>query len=188
MLGDHHMWGKNAPFEPASHVPLIIRDPSNREAAGTEIDAFTESIDIAPTILEWVGIEQPLAFNGSSLAPLLAGQIPSDWRDFYFGEIDLGDSIAPTRFERKFGLPSEKCNYAILREETYKYVHFNGGLPPLLFDMKNDPGELNNLATDEQYAPQLARMSAKMLDHRMTHAHQAMSRMQISASKGMMSR
>ena len=50
MLGDHYIWGKQTVYDPAFHVPLIIRDPKSRSTAGTMVNALTESIDLAPTI------------------------------------------------------------------------------------------------------------------------------------------
>jgi len=178
MLGDHHMWGKDSVFDPAFHVPLVIRDPRRRGAAGTVVEAFTESIDVAPTILDWLGHRPPLGFNGRSLLPYLAGETPEDWRDHIFFELDLGDPIAPTRFQRHMALPSAACNLAVLREARFKLVHFNGGLPPLLYDIQ--AGEGTDLASDPAYAPELLRLSRKMLDHRMTHADHAFSLMKIT--------
>jgi len=180
MLGDHHQWGKNSMFEQSLQIPLIIRDPKRRGTAGTQVEAFTESIDIAPTLLDWVGQPASLGFNGKSLLPFLEGETPENWRTHIFAEVDLANPVSPTRFERAFKVPANQCNYAVLRDEQFKYVHFNGGLPPMLFDMKNDPGETTNLANVEAHQKTLAEMSAKMLDHRMTHAHHALSRMQIT--------
>jgi len=179
MLGDHHMWGKESVFDPAFHVPLIIRDPRRRETAGTIVDRFTESIDVAPTILDWLGRKPALGFNGKSLLPFLDGQAPDGWRDHVFFELDLSDPIDPTRYQRHFGLPVAASNVAVLREERFKLVHFNGGLPPLLYDLET--GEGHDLATDPAYAPELLRLSRKMLDHRMAHADHARSLMKLTA-------
>lgn len=180
MLGDHFQWGKNSFHDPALHVPLIIRDPRNRKAAGTVVDDFTQSIDIGPTLFQWVGHPVPIGANGQSLKPFLEGKQPQIWRDYMFAEIDLSDPVTPTRHQREFGVLAKQSNYAILREKQYKYVHFNGGLPPLLFDLSLDPNEADNLAADPAYAGELQRLSAKMLDHHMTHAHHALSDMRIT--------
>lgn len=179
-LGDHHMWGKSSPFESALNVPLIIRDPRRRSTAGTQIDAFTETIDIAPTLLDWAGATAPPGWNGRSLLPFLDGQPPKDWRAHMFAEIDLSDPIVPTRFQRALGLPSPQCNFAVLRDEQFKYVHFNGGLPPLLYDMTAAPDAQVNLANDPDYQSTRLDYAVKMLDHRMTHAHHALSRMKLT--------
>ena len=170
MLGDHFMWGKESVYDPTFHVPLIIRDPDRRKAAGTVVDALTESIDVAPTILDWLGHEMPPGFNGRSLMPFIEGRNPPVWRDHVFLEVDLGDPVSPTRYQRRLGLGLAQANLAILRERRFKYVHFNGGLPPLLFDLESDPRELTDLAGDPSFAPELLRLSGRMLDHRMSHA------------------
>jgi arylsulfatase A-like enzyme len=179
MLGDHHMWGKDSVFDPAFHVPLVIRDPRRREAAGTLVEAFTECIDVAPTILGWLGQKPPLGFNGRSLLPFLEGGTPENWRGHVFFELDLGDPIAPTRFQRHMQLDAAACNLAVLREDRFKLVHFNGSLPPLLYDM--EAGEGTNLAGDPVFQPELLRLSRKMLDHRMTHADHAYSLMKLTS-------
>src|SRR5262249_35976214 len=61
MLGDHWMWGKEGYFDPAFHIPLIIRDPraSADRSRGRVVDRFTEAVDIMPTILDWLGLDIP---------------------------------------------------------------------------------------------------------------------------------
>ena len=147
MLGDHLCWGKQTVYDQCFHVPLIIRDPHRREAAGAVVEDLTESVDIAPTILDWVGQEIPPAFDGRSLLPFVEGLVPAHWRDHVFCELDFRDPVEATRYQRRLGLSSAEANFAVLRERRYKYVHFNGGLPPLLFDLENDPGELTDVAS-----------------------------------------
>ena len=180
MLGDHRLWGKMCFYEPAFHVPLIIRDPRRRDTAGRVVEAFTESIDIAPTLLDWLGEAPPLGFDGRSLLPFLDGEAPEDWRDYAFAELDLGDPERPTVWQERLNLPLSRCNLAILREERFKYVHVNGGLPPLLFDMIDDPFETRNLAGDPAFASELSRLARRMLDHRMTHADHRLSRLKLT--------
>src|SRR5258708_36174186 len=55
------------------------------------------------------------------------------------------------------------------QDENFKYVHF-AALPPLLFDLKKDPGQFVNRAADPAYAARLAEYSAKMLDWRLGFA------------------
>ena len=167
MLGDKMMWGKESVFEPAYHIPLIIRDPHNRDAAGRQVKAITESIDITPTILEWIGQAVPPAMDGRSLAPLMQRGKTLDWRDAAFMEIDFAEPTRTTRFQATWGLPERSCNAAIIREARWKYVHFNGGIAPMLFDLKADPQETTNLAADPAHANDVARLAQKMLDRRM---------------------
>jgi arylsulfatase A-like enzyme len=173
MLGDHFMWGKETIYDPCFHVPLIIRDPRNRATAGSIVQEFVETIDLAPTILEWVGGTPPAAFDGHSLLPFLAGNTPEVWRDHVFMELEYGEPGNPTVVERQLDLGLLEANAAIVREDRWKYVHFNGGLPPLLFDLEADPSETRNLAGDPRYGNELLRLSRRMLDHRMTHQFKA---------------
>lgn len=180
MLGDKRKWGKRTIYDPAYHVPLIIRDPRQKSSVGMTVSDFTESIDIAPTILDWIGAEIPQEMDGRSLLPLCAGKTPADWRDYIFAELDFGDAIEPTRFQKHLGSHPVRSNCAIVREERFKLVHFNADIPPLLFDLENDPGEWRNLADEPEYQPQLYRLTAKMLDHRMTHADQSKALMKLT--------
>lgn len=180
MLGDHHLWGKATPFEGAYRIPLIIRDPRRRAPAGTVVDSFTESIDVAPTILDWMGLESPPGFNGRSLLPFLGGGSPDGWRDHIFFELDMADPLEPTRFQRHLGLKAAECNLAVFRENRFKLVHFNGGLPPLLFDLEDDPEERKDRAGDPAMRGELLRLSRRMLDHRMFHAEHSRARMKLT--------
>ena len=180
MLGDHHMWGKSAPLNSAFHIPLIIRDPQNRQTAASEVNEFTESIDIAPTLLDWTNLPQPLAYNGHSLIPLIKGEKPDNWRTHMFAEMDLGDPVDHAQYHREFGTTPHQSSFAILQDNEFKLVYFNGNTKPLLFDMRSDPQEASNLASDPAHATQLLNMVQKMLDHRMTHAHHALSRISLT--------
>ncbi len=182
MLGDRYMWGKDTVYDPAFHVPLIIRDPDQPDQHGSVVEAFSESIDIAPTILDWMGQTPPGSIDGESLRPLLAGQTPDDWRDHVFFELDLADPEAETVWQRDMGLSIRDANLSVIRDERFKMVHFNGGYPPLLFDMSSADGEMRNLADDPEHAPTVLRFTQKMLNHRMHHANHTLSDMKVTGS------
>ncbi len=168
MLGDQGMWGKESVFAPAHHTPLILHDP--RRPAAREIDVVTSAVDIAPTILDWLGAAAPPAMDGRALSPLLDGAPPSSWPDVALTEIDLAHPRAPTRFQRAFGLEETRCNAAILRSSAWSYVHFNGGVAPMLFDRRADPAETCDLADAPAHRDTLHAMAHTMLDLRMTRA------------------
>src|SRR3546814_20968298 len=81
MLGDHRLLGKCGYFDAAYHVPLIVKPAGGTPAAGWVVDAFTEAVDVAPTILEQIGAAVPPPMDGLSLAPFLAGGVPAARRD-----------------------------------------------------------------------------------------------------------
>ena len=174
MLGDHRLWGKQHAYDPCYHVPLIIRDPLNPETYGQVVTAITETIDITPTILDLKNQSIPRAMDGRSLAPFLHGRAPADWKDCAMMELELSEPDQPSAMQKSTGLPLAQCNFAILREARFKLVHVNGGLPPLLFDLENDPHELQNLADDPAHTATLLRLTQKLLSHRMTHSDQTL--------------
>ncbi len=180
MLGDHFMWGKSHVHEPAWHVPLMIRDPRLPQAHGRAVEALSETIDIAPTLLDLCGLRPPAAMDGRSLRPFLEGLSPPDWRTCSMSELDFGDPERPTAAQKALGLKLEESNLAILRDGRFKLVHFGADLPPLLYDLKEDPDELHNLAGDPAHAETLLRLTRALLSHRMRHADHALSHMKIT--------
>jgi len=174
MLGDRHAWGKMTVYEAAYNTPLIVKVPNNDAWAGHEVTTPTESIDITPTILDWIGREAPTSMDGRSLLPLLRGAVPSDWRSATFSELDFGDPVSPTLWQTMLGTNLRDSCLSILRDERFTLVEFAADLPPLLFDHKAE-GEEKNVAMQAEYASDLARMSRQMLRFRMQHTDQTLS-------------
>lgn len=182
MLGDHYLWGKQTLFDPAYRVPLFMRDPENPDSFGQKMTAISEAIDLTPTILDWMGGTPPAAMNGRSLLGHLNGRPAKDWRDYVYYELDFGEPDGTSQIQHQLGLPLEQSSFAVLREARFKYVHFAGGLPPLLFDMQRDPYEMHNLAENPDYAPEISRLARRMLDHRMRHAYNSHSGRKITSA------
>ncbi len=180
-LGDHHLWGKQNPYEGAYHIPLIIRDPDNAAQHGSSVDAFTESVDFTPTILDMVGQTVPTGMDGLSLKPFLEGKTPDKWRDAVHLELDFGEPEGYTEWQKATGASLHEANLAILREERFKLIHFNGGLPPLLFDLDADPNELVDLADDPTHTATLLRLTQKLLNHRMRHVDRTLADVKITS-------
>ncbi len=168
MLGDRHAWGKHTVYDAAFRVPLVVRVPGNVEQAGRVIREPTESVDIMPTILEWIGQEIPNSVDGRSLLPMLHGATPLDWRQFSYSELDFADPLKPTAWQRTLGTGPSDSNLAILRDDRFTLVEFAADLPPLLFDREGQ-GEFADVAGDANHAADLARLCRAMLRHR-THA------------------
>ena len=68
MLGENNLWGKLGWWDSSYRIPLIIYTPGQK---ANIINDFTESVDLAPTILEWLGGETPIDWNGQSLMPYI---------------------------------------------------------------------------------------------------------------------
>ncbi len=136
--------------------------------SGAIVERFTETVDTMPTVLDWLGLPIPRQCDGRSLLGFCQGQPPADWRTEVHYEFDFRD-LYYSKPESALGVPMDKCALAVVQDEAFKYVHF-AALPPLLFDLKKDPGQFVNRATDPAYASKLAEYSAKMLDWRLGFA------------------
>lgn len=179
MLGDRYCWGKSSFYDAAYHTPLIVRKPGSQGQAGTVIDVPTESIDIAPTILDWVGQEIPNSMDGRSLLPWLSGEEPEDWRQYTFSELDVADPIAPTHWEQHLGLDASSAGLSIIRDDRFTLIEFAADLPPVLFD-HHGLGEFENVADRIEYQGDLARLTRMMLRHRMRNADHTLSMSMIT--------
>lgn len=169
-LGDHHLLGKLGYFDESFRIPLVIHDPSPEADAsrGRIVEQFTETIDVMPTILEWVGLETPRPCDGRSLRPFLSSETPEDWRTEVHYEFDFRTSYGGVH-EKVLNLPVDQCSLAVIQDARYKYVHFDA-LPPLFFDLHADPGQFHNRADDPAYAPQVLAYAQKMLSWRLHYA------------------
>jgi arylsulfatase A-like enzyme len=171
MGGDHYTWGKELYFDQSFHIPLVVRDPrgSSDAGRGKQVDAFTESVDIMPTVLDWLGLETPAQCDGRTLLPFLRGETPARWRTEAHMELDFRSGpYSGLDAEAALGLLPDECQLAIIRGERWKYVFF-AALPPLLFDLQNDPGEMHDRAGDPAHQGVLLEMAHKMLSWRLVH-------------------
>jgi arylsulfatase A-like enzyme len=160
---------------------LIVRDPRPVADAtrGRTVDVFTENVDIMPTLLEWLELDTPPACDGESLLPFVTSlEPPRVWRDEAHWEFDFRDPVDPAA-ERALGLPMHACTLNVIRGQRYKYVHF-AALPPLLFDLHDDPAELHNRATDPQYLPIVLEFAQRMLSWRMRHDEQTLTHLALT--------
>jgi len=177
-MGDHWMYGKAGFFDQSYQIPLIICGPGVK--AG-RCAAFTEHVDIMPTMMDALDLPLPRQCDGRSLQDWLAGEVDLSWREDVHFEYDFRHSQA----ESTLGLDMESACLNVVRDERYKYVHF-ADLPPLLFDLEVDPGELTNIA---QSRPDLvARYAGKLLNWRLATTEKSLSHLQIVREAGLIDR
>jgi arylsulfatase A-like enzyme len=155
MGGDHWLIEKLGYWDESFHVPLIIRDPDPAGAAarGRVVRAFTESVDVLPTLCRWLGIEVPLQADGFALQPFITGEgagangTPEHWRTEAHWSWNFA-SPSTHLAERLLGVPMAHCALDVARGADVKYVQFaadSSVLPPILFDLVADPAQLHDL-------------------------------------------
>ncbi|MBL8574589.1 MAG: alkaline phosphatase family protein [Hyphomicrobiaceae bacterium] len=177
-LGDHHYWGKLGYYDQSYAIPLIVADPRRPEAHNTTVNAFTEAVDVMPTILDLMGLDVPDHLDGKPLTLFLEGTPPAKWRDaahWSFDFRDVSDNWPQEMFER----PMEELSLHVIRDERFKYVHFPS-MPPLLFDLASDPGEHVNVADDPAYRLARLEMAERMLSWRETHLDKTMTATELT--------
>lgn len=190
MGGDHWLIEKLGYWDESFHIPLIIRDP--RAAAdptrGRQVAQFTESVDVLPTILDWMDIETPDQCDGRSLTPFVHGHpAPTDWRDAVHWQWWFADPEHHLA-EDLLGVPSTHCSLSVVRSADWKYVQFATDpslMAPLLFDLQSDPSQLVNLAADGSHDGELLDGAQRIVRHRMQHEHRSLSSYHLSTSRGL---
>jgi N-acetylglucosamine-6-sulfatase len=140
-------------YEEFARIPLLMRWPRLINA-GSAIDEFALSIDLAPTLLEIGGAPPAKEMHGRSLVPLLRGE-GAPWRDSLLIE-HFSDGVFPRM---------SKMGYQCVRTGKWKYIHYVDldGMDEL-YDLHADPFEMKNLISQPDARPALEKMKAE-LDH-----------------------
>jgi len=129
--GAHGLWCKGiAAFREAYAIPAIMRWPAGIVRPGRTVDDLVSIADFAPTFLALAGVSAPDGIHGRSLTPFLAAQQPQDWREVLVGQVN--------GFELHY-------TQRVIWSREWKYV-FNGHDFDELYDLRQDPHELVNLA------------------------------------------
>lgn len=156
-LGDHWLGEKDLFHAQSVKIPLIVYDPRPEAdvTRGTTNDALVESIDLAATFVDAVGGKVPdHILEGRSLLPFLFGDTPNDWRKEAISEYDFSATI----MSRKLDLSPRDSRLFMVTTAKWKLMHAEGGFRPILFDLINDPDELNDLGDSEDHADIIADM------------------------------
>lgn len=192
---DHWLIEKLGYWDESYHVPLIIRDPDTTAGAGRGrvVRAFTESVDVLPTICGWLGIEVPLQADGFALQPFITGEGVSDggspdgWRTEAHWSWNFSNP-ANRLAEQYFGVPMAHCALDVVRGAHFKYVQFAADgavLPPLLYDLDADPRQLNDLAHSDRASELGWQATQKLVQWRMRNDDRTLSGTMLTATDGM---
>ena len=189
MAGDHWLVEKCGYWDESYHVPMVVRDPTAAAngTRGLAVHEPTESVDVAATILDWLGLEVPAQFDGWPLSPFLhGGAAPEHWRNTAHWEWDF--RFPRYRVPEHLGIPAEHCSLAVGRSDQAKYVQFaadGDAFPPVLFDLADDPGQLVNRAgRDAMNAGLGLEMAQEMLRWRMRNLERTLTNCYLSPELG----
>jgi N-acetylglucosamine-6-sulfatase len=176
-FGEHRLTGgKFLAYEPATHLPLLIRGPGIKHATAT--GELAANIDIAPTILELTGAEADKSIDGRSLVPFMEDTTLRTRRPILFESfVETNDVEAngaepsrpsrPARASRAgdratASIVAPPKDYAGIRLGPYKYIAWPDGQKEL-YDITKDPYELRNIVRDGNYFAIRAFLHAELL-------------------------
>ena len=134
-IGSHGLFGKQNLYDHSMHTPLIIAGPGVPK--NKRSDAFVYLLDIFPTMCDLSGVAIPPSVEGLSLVPVMQGKQKTR-RDTIF--------TAYRNVQRA------------IRDRRWKLIMYPQINKTQLFDLKNDPNELNDLSSNPKFAGELVRM------------------------------
>jgi arylsulfatase A-like enzyme len=137
-------------YDTTQHVPLIIKLPGQKEA-GRRIRDVVQSIDLAPTVLDYLDTSLPESFQGGSLLDLLNGQRRS--------EPGIAYAERPVDHHTALRFP-QKTRLMAMRTPDIKYICDVKEKTQELYDITSDPTETTNIYLDK---PELAKTCYKRI-------------------------
>jgi choline-sulfatase len=139
MLGERGLWYKMSFFERAVRVPLIFHFP--KQFPAHRVSAHVSLMDLLPTLVDLTKAGAPIEYadhlDGSSLTEFLKSEGEKGEDRVIKAEILSEGTIAPL---------------VMIRSQNYKYI-YSATDPEQLFNLKEDPHELKNLASSPEYKP-----------------------------------
>jgi arylsulfatase A-like enzyme/Tfp pilus assembly protein PilF len=133
-------------YDATMRVPFLLKTPYRTIGAGKRVAAQVRSVDLMPTILELVGLKPPETVQGRSLVPLLTGET---------------DDLQLVAYGESF-YPRHHYGWSEIKSVRDGAFHFIDAPRPELFDVREDPLQKNNLAS--QRAGTVSRMKAALDD------------------------
>lgn len=146
MAGEHGCWWKSNYYEGSVGVPLVASLPG-RIPAGTSSQAVCNLMDLGPTMIEAAGAQPLEGVDGVSLWPDLVGS-PVQARSETFSE-HVGQEGIPSR---------------MVRSGPWKYYKYHDTTPPVMFNLDDDPGEMNDLGADPRTSDVRRQLADRLRD------------------------
>jgi arylsulfatase A-like enzyme len=155
-LGEHGWFDKRFMYEESFRTPLLMSYPKEIEA-GIVVDELIQNLDFAASFLDYANAPIPEDIQGESFRDLVSGK-SENWRD----------AIYYTYYEYP-GEHNVQRHHGI-RTKDYKLIHFYYDSDTWeLYDMEDDPAEMNNLYNQPEYAGIQEEMHQKLKEIRLKY-------------------
>jgi len=144
-LGAHGLIEKGPfPYDEIYNIPLVVYGLTDKDS-----DEMVYSHEILPTIVDLIGEELDKPVDGNSLLNILHGIKSQNPRKEVYGEFHVHLFNADQRY---------------IRNDDYLFC-YNASDIPELYDMKNDPFQLKNLAANPNYIDVKKQLIKKLYEH-----------------------
>ncbi|MDR1156378.1 MAG: sulfatase [Bacteroidales bacterium] len=149
--GEHGLIDKRQFYEESVRVPMLVRAPGLFEG-GRVVEGMVQNVDVAPTILDYLGVAKGGQMAGYSFLPLLRGE-PVEWRQRIFYEY---------YWEHDF--PQTPTMHGV-RTDRYKYIRYHGVWDTNEFyDLREDPAETRNLIASPEHQDTIRALNHALYD------------------------
>ncbi|NRB73793.1 MAG: sulfatase [Verrucomicrobiales bacterium] len=151
LFGERGLIDKRNAYDASVRIPMLLRYPKGVKG-GQTLTEVVANIDVAPTMLDFAGVEVPEYMDGRSMKPLVTGE-SDEWRDYLLYEY---------YWERNY--PHTPTTHAVLGER-FKYIRYHGVWDvDELFDLEKDPEERINLINDPEYAETVEKLNQRLFE------------------------
>lgn len=162
-LGEHGWYDKRFIYEESFQMPFLIRYPKEI-SAGSVCKDMVSNVDFAPSFLDYAETTIPNYMQGRSAREVLQGKTPTDWTDLAY---------------HRYWMNNDSCHQARahygIRTHDHKIIYWYyddldqpGARPDdlepewELFDLQNDPLEINNVYNEPSYSSVVTNMTSKL--------------------------
>ncbi len=140
-VGARGLWGKSNMYEESAAIPMIMSGP---HLAPSICHTPVSWIDVSATIAEHFGTSLSCDTPGSSIKDIAS--MPYDPERVVFSEYHAAGAVSGA---------------FMVRKGAWKYIHYVG-FEPELFNLKDDPEELQNLAHSAEFVLKLEELNAEL--------------------------
>lgn len=137
--GHHGFMGKQNMYDHSVRVPLFINGPGVPKDVRIDTPAYLQ--DIMATSLDLAGVEKPDYMDFASLMPIISGEKKKNYDLIYGGYMELQRMVC---------------------DGDFKMIYYPKIDKTILYNIKNDPMEMNDLADDPQYANKIQELREKL--------------------------